>query len=285
MYGTTPGVWQLGVAGNRWKLLDQKCALTNFLDVKSICSGSSKLVVLLLGDSVDRFQLSDLCNFCSSDASWYSKESSYNGINHCNTNLHLNSNISHTFYHLIPGVHPDGPYLHNVQSSASTRIRSAISEVQSLTGKKPSLIVLNSNFWDIGRVNAYENDLFKKMLESPEVINKWLEGYVSNLSSVMNFIVQEAGSKTVFAYHTAPIPDNNPLTGKTICAGSKSIFAAVNAGGRQAAQEHGFHLVDLEMMTAQLQPKHYLRDYPGGWHPSTVIMLEAMNIYLNIVHK
>ncbi|KAK9819986.1 hypothetical protein WJX72_004808 [[Myrmecia] bisecta] len=112
---------------------------------------------------------------------------------------------------------------------------------------------------------------------------QFLRSWVSQAAELMD-LIKRAAPNSVLAYHTLPFPTFNPKSGGNPKKhmGHKSHVAQLNAAGRQAASQTGFHVVDLELMTSQFwKGSQYL--HADGTHPSPLVGLTAVRVYLNLI--
>jgi hypothetical protein len=274
-----PGTWNLSeTAGSRWKPLagtmHGRCRVQNLLSVLE----SISCAILFLSDSIDRNLIKDYCEMVGGNVTWNvtNHRGTYDMLNRCTAVV----NSIHLFQMFLPGVHLEGPWLHNLTGNALSRSAYALDAVRNLTGRLPDLVVIGSNIWDVSRVHHLDRSSWNFTQPAPL---QWSQTYVQNLSRIFHFVRSYYATPPQILFRTTPIPDHDCQTGQQyVISGTVAATAAVNALGRYAAYRNGIPVVDTELMTRPLQPAQYIRDYPGGGHPSSVLMLELLNLYLNM---
>lgn len=232
--------------------------------------------VLLLGDSLEREQLRDVCNLARERGlnPQYQSRQLPEGVQpkeeqHLGYDSLLTCRLPAGYLQLtgfVMGVWPSGPYwLSHAHSDTSPLVRvvQAKKIFMQQWGAAPDIILVNANFWDNFR---FSHDQFG--ITSLDKLEEWR----ANFGKLLALVDQHFPSVRLKFYHTSLTRVPNELL-------VPAVISDLNTAGASVALEAGWQVVDQARLIDSFQDyDNYLRDHH---HPKPFILLAMYDLYLS----
>lgn len=232
--------------------------------------------VLLLGDSLEREQLRDVCNLAYERGlnPHYQSRQLPEGVqpneeHHLGYDSLLTCRLPAGYLQLtgfIMGVWPNGPYwLSHAHSDTSPlmRVVQAKKIFMQQWGDAPDIILINANFWDNFR---FSHDQFG--ITSLDILEQWR----AHFRTLLELVEEHFPSVRLKFYHTSITRVPNELL-------VPAVISDLNTAGASVALEAGWQVVDQARLIDSFQNyDHYLRDHH---HPKPFILLALYDVYLS----
>lgn len=199
--------------GTFWPSEDGNRTTWESFDISlSTSSNFSRAVhILLLGDSVDRLMLHDVCTRLGSSIREWAPETfayKWGGTFRCDTEWG-----SLTFVHFY-GVHPVGPYFSgyvNTQSDpyvdTELRIPKVFERYSEVFGSDPDVVVYQSFLWDIYMWNARGSETSMPPERIKFLAGEYERQFEANVDSILSLVAPRA----ILLLRTTPAPARSQL--------------------------------------------------------------------------
>ena len=253
--------------------------------------------IVFVGDSMDSHLLEHLCITYNAKGlrGWAAYVRSHHMINYCI----LPSGLAVVQIYILRSSHDEDhrkldtlheffnngndTFSHKHFDGVDTRhLRSRDQDISELMTRKPDLLVLSSNFWNLHHfVSIHSGE------KTPEFLP---ESYIQHFIETTKDLVH-----TAISYFPATRPllhtsieiqtdcqhghNSEPGAGGGKIWGRRAYVAQLNAAVRFVSRDMGVELVDHEIISKSFQPAQLTID---GVHPKAWFSLEMLNIYLNI---
>ena len=231
--------------------------------------------VLLLGDSLEREQIRDICAYAQERgllAQFESRllpEVNPSKEEHLAYDSLLTCRLPTGYIQLagfMTGAWPSGPYwLSHAHSDTppQVRIKQARILFEQQWGAQPDILIFNINFWDAHR---FEYNGFG--ITNQLVLRDWKE----NFNNLLGLINEQFPKTRLKFYHTSITRVPNELL-------PQPVIADLNTAGTGLAYSAGWQVVDLTSLVAHFQESDsYLRDHH---HPKPFILLALFDMYMS----
>eukprot|EP00884_Botryococcus_braunii_P012782 jgi/Botrbrau1/21504/Bobra.174_2s0012.2 len=292
-----PTYWDM-----QWELFDTRCQILDLLGprLKALDRLAKNETgvhlfhfpqyrILLLGDSIERHMVADLCAKYSAANEPFLLPGDYDNRERCKKDYMRCGACE------LPTLTVYREPLHGVMGTwdfedeigyrgeLSIRIPKVLKNFRARFGGDPDLIVISSNLWDLSFWTHFQPEVLAQEDLNQHVIQSWLR----NAAKLFHVVQASAEEGTPLVYHTVPYPrlDDYPHSGKHghFEIGTHSQVAQLNAAGRHLASVYNYHLVDVEQMTSSFYIGYlYLKD---THHPATFVSFNVLNIYLNLIRQ
>jgi len=307
-YGSLPGRWvgslgvlgpeQLEAASPQWQTFDAHCQLSPLLDpIVTSAAGKcgeagggsnrddSRPRILMLGDSVDRTILHDVCHAAEGlDTEKRSEKETACMENWAGRYDAWCCSLPGLQLSTLPywGVSPVGPYNKNQTGNAESKFDQALTEFPRAFGTSPDMVVVGALLWDLARWKTIDPD---GIMQTDQIPPPLLDTWIADMDSLLTLLRVTVPESTLLAVHTLHFPRlregphiNGQFEHRTITRWAH--VAQLNAAMRHLAAKHRLQVIDMEAMTAQYhEGRLFLRD---NTHPAPWFSREVANVILNI---
>ena len=282
------GHWQEGNTSQSnaltWEAFDRGCNLQD--GIAGIIKHN--LSIVIFGDSVDRYQVVDVCRLASRrgldtkyEAKFFSatvepkheafSREAQRGYDHFHTCCLPQGIIHFTFITGLDIGLPQHHHKRHTQRSVYDRVQAGLDDFQAAWGRSPDITVVSSNLWDAVRMEHSRYGLTNTTLT---------DAWGTSLSRVMQQVQATFPSSHVKVLHTtSQVLAHNGWLSQGL---QNAVIKDLNAAAKNVAYDLHWQVADLACLTNEYAGENlsaFLRD---DLHPKPFVLHTLLDIYVTL---